>query len=177
MKNKIFALGLVTLFFACNQSEKKQADAQDSTIKTSVVSVNDVRLKDKKKAAIFTQYLALKDALVQTNATETAAAAKTLQPLLADYEGCEKDATMADNIAKSDNVEAQRVEFTHLSTDLIALFKNAELSAGTIYVQHCPMANKGDGGDWLSANKEVKNPYYGDKMLKCGSVVDEIKSK
>ena len=177
MKNKIFLLGLVALLFACNQSEKKQADVKDSTTKSSVIAVSNVEIKDPKKATIFAAYLTLKDALVQTNVAETAAAAKKLQPLLAEYEGCEKNAIMADQIAKSDNIEVQRATFTNLSTDLIALLKNAELTTGAIYVQHCPMANKGDGGDWLSASKEIRNPYYGDKMLNCGSVVEEINSK
>ena len=28
---------------------------------------------------------------------------------------------------------------------------------------------------WLSAEKEIRNPYYGASMLKCGSVKSEIK--
>jgi Cu(I)/Ag(I) efflux system membrane fusion protein len=39
------------------------------------------------------------------------------------------------------------------------------------------MANKGDGGDWLSSVKKIQNPYYGDEMMECGSVVEEIKTK
>jgi hypothetical protein len=39
------------------------------------------------------------------------------------------------------------------------------------------MANKGDGGDWLSTEKEIRNPYYGDEMLECGRVAEEIKAK
>ena len=42
-----------------------------------------------------------------------------------------------------------RLSFTYLSADVIAMFKHATLTSGAIYVQHCPMANKGDGGDWL----------------------------
>jgi hypothetical protein len=30
------------------------------------------------------------------------------------------------------------------------------------------------GSAWLSTTKEVKNPYYGSKMLKCGSVKKQI---
>jgi Protein of unknown function (DUF3347). len=28
--------------------------------------------------------------------------------------------------------------------------------------------------NWLSSEKEIKNPYYGSTMLTCGSVVDTI---
>ena len=43
-----------------------------------------------------------------------------------------------------------------------------------IYVQHCPMADDNAGADWLSLDKEIRNPYFGDKMLKCGSVAETI---
>jgi hypothetical protein len=46
-----------------------------------------------------------------------------------------------------------------------------------IYVQHCPMANNGDGGDWLSAENKIQNPYYGSEMMECGAVIAEIKAK
>ncbi|PID69752.1 MAG: hypothetical protein CR989_00130 [Flavobacteriales bacterium] len=36
------------------------------------------------------------------------------------------------------------------------------------------MANNDKGAVWLSHSTEVLNPYYGDKMLKCGLVVDTI---
>ena len=46
---------------------------------------------------------------------------------------------------------------------------------GRIYQLHCPMAFDGAGADWFSEVSEVRNPYYGDKMLTCGKVVGELK--
>jgi Cu(I)/Ag(I) efflux system membrane fusion protein len=46
---------------------------------------------------------------------------------------------------------------------------------GTIYVQHCPMADNNKGADWLSKEKEIKNPYFGNSMLTCGEVTKEFK--
>jgi hypothetical protein len=37
------------------------------------------------------------------------------------------------------------------------------------------MANDGNGGYWLSSEPQIKNPYYGDEMLECGEVKEEIK--
>ena len=37
------------------------------------------------------------------------------------------------------------------------------------------MANNNQGAIWLSTDKEIKNPYFGDDMLTCGRVIDEIK--
>jgi hypothetical protein len=44
-----------------------------------------------------------------------------------------------------------------------------------VYVQFCPMANNGEGANWLSKESAVKNPYYGSMMLTCGSVKEAIK--
>ena len=32
------------------------------------------------------------------------------------------------------------------------------------------MASDGKGANWLSETKEITNPYFGAKMLKCGVV-------
>jgi Cu(I)/Ag(I) efflux system membrane fusion protein len=44
-----------------------------------------------------------------------------------------------------------------------------------IYVQHCPMADNNKGADWLSTEKEIRNPYFGSSMLTCGEVTSELK--
>jgi hypothetical protein len=36
------------------------------------------------------------------------------------------------------------------------------------------MYNDKKGAIWLSETKEIKNPYYGKKMLTCGNVKEEI---
>lgn len=162
---------------ACNQTDKKSAKTKDS-IKTDSASVkNEVSIKDKQKSQIFNQYVDLKNALVKSDSASAQKSAATLQTSLAAYKGCEPTAAVSGKIAASKNLASQRKEFTVLSADLIALLKNAEIEKGTIYVQHCPMANKGDGGDWLSTEKEIKNPYYGNEMLECGRVAEEIKAK
>ena len=45
-----------------------------------------------------------------------------------------------------------------------------------LYHDHCPMAQDNKGAMWLSETKEIRNPYFGDKMMTCGSVErnDEI---
>lgn len=42
-----------------------------------------------------------------------------------------------------------------------------------VYLLICPMANSDKGGYWLSDKPEVNNPYFGGKMLKCGSVINK----
>ena len=65
----------------------------------------------------------------------------------------------------------QREHFKVLSkdvTDMVAITG----TANTLYEQFCPMYDKGSA--WLSKSEEVRNPYYGSKMLKCGNVQKEI---
>ena len=133
-------------------------------------------------ALALTAYYGVKDALVATDA----AAAKTAATALVSALGTVKTATLsaADKktlvvakanalaISKAADVDAQREQFESLSTSMIALAK-ATKPAKT-YVQFCPMAADGKGAFWLSGQKEIKNPYYGSKMLKCGSVKEEI---
>ena len=45
-----------------------------------------------------------------------------------------------------------------------------------IYHDHCPMYNENKGGTmWLSETKEIKNPYLGSEMPKCGTVEEGIR--
>tara|TARA_R110000868_G_scaffold276779_1_gene536537 strand:- start:361 stop:993 length:633 start_codon:yes stop_codon:yes gene_type:complete len=76
----------------------------------------------------------------------------------------------AEHISESD-IAHQREHFKILSkdvTDMVAITG----TENTLYEQFCPMY---DGGSaWLSMSKDVKNPYYGSKMLTCGKVQKEI---
>ena len=58
---------------------------------------------------------------------------------------------------------------------MVGLAMNIKSPTDTLYVQKCPMANSNKGAIWISTEKEIKNPYYGDAMLTCGSVIEIIK--
>ena len=66
-----------------------------------------------------------------------------------------------------------RSYFIDLSTTLVQLTKQYELN-DIRYVQFCPMANAGKGAYWISEDAEIRNPYYGDMMLKCGETIEEL---
>ena len=81
---------------------------------------------------------------------------------------------MLDAIATNENLENQRAHFVILNENIVPIAMNIENSTN-YYVQKCPMANNNKGAVWLSTEEEIKNPYYGDAMLTCGSVINEIK--
>lgn len=133
-------------------------------------------------APALTAYYGVKDALVATDAVKAKTSATALVSALAglnetklsaaDKKALATAKTNAAAIAKATDVDVQRDQFEGLSASMIALAK-ATKPAKT-YVQFCPMAADGKGAFWLSGQKEIKNPYYGSKMLKCGSVKEKI---
>jgi len=82
--------------------------------------------------------------------------------------------TKARAIAKAEKLEEQRTHFIALSDAMIRLAKTFQSPDGKLFVQFCPMANDNKGAFWLSLQDEVRNPYYGDQMLTCGEVREEI---
>lgn len=117
------------------------------------------------------KYLAVKDALVSTDAAMAQKAAKEF--LSVNTNDALKGALEA--IASSTDVAAQRQAFETLSESMYSFVKTAGTST-VLYKQYCPMAFNNTGAYWLAAEKEVNNPYFGDRMLHCGSV-QEVVSK
>ena len=80
-----------------------------------------------------------------------------------------------DKIQKTSDVEEQRKNFETLSDNLISAVAYFGVEENTVYKQYCPMAFKDKGAFWLSGEKEIRNPYFGEAMLTCGEVKDEFK--
>ncbi len=175
-----FGLLAVTVLFACagnNSATDKTNDNIEGVAQLDTSAVVTPNFKDEKLGGVYNGYINLKDHLVATNFENAQPAAAKLSTLLKSQEGCENATVLAQKIADAKDIVTQRAAFTALNVELIPLFKHAELTAGSIYVQNCPMANKGDGGDWLSSVKKIQNPYYGDEMMECGSVIETVTAK
>ena len=152
------------------------------TIAAVTLSLSSVIASAQTTAPALTAYYNVKDALVSTDAAKAKTSAAELVVALgkvnaANLSATDKKAmatakTKAADISKSNDVDTQREAFEGLSTSMIALAKATKPAKA--YVQYCPMAAEGKGASWLSDKREVRNPYYGDKMLKCGSVKEEI---
>ncbi|MEI5985255.1 MULTISPECIES: DUF3347 domain-containing protein [Sphingobacterium] len=137
--------------------------------------------------SVYGHYLGLKDALVASNANTAASHAKELSKAIQQvdmgkleksehdawmkvYKSLEKDASA---IAAEKSIDKQRINFINLSNNLYSLAKVAKADK-PLYWQFCPMANNNKGAFWLSSEQEIKNPYFGSKMLTCGSVKEKI---
>jgi len=170
MKKYLFcALIAASALTACQSGGKQEASNVQSSDSTATVTPQTDTAK------VYTAYLAVKDNLVKTDPKAAQESAKALAANLSNIKGCTEAADLANRIAATDDVKSQRSIFLQLSQDVIPLVKGMKTKSGPVYVAYCPMADNGKGGYWLSAQKEIKNPYYGDEMLECGEVKEEIK--
>ncbi len=79
-------------------------------------------------------------------------------------------------IANSEDIKVQRKQFKILSEHFILAVQSFGINEIS-YQQYCPMADSDKGAYWLSKEKQVLNPYFGDMMLKCGEVKQVINNK
>ena len=134
-------------------------------------------------------YLALKDAFVATDAQAAGSAAEGLLEALdkVDMNLLQGDAhafwmrraeglsAHTEAIKTAEDVELQRRQFGFLSSALIETMQSFGTAGDTYYVQYCPMAFDNEGADWISHEEQIRNPYFGDQMLKCGKVTDTLR--
>ena len=121
---------------------------------------------------------------MQSNSKKGSAQALKLQAILSNIEAHLLDDALKVNlenfkiynnaIANANTIEQQRLQFKKLSEQMIALVDKLQGLPTPIYVQHCPMADHNSGANWLSLSSEIRNPYFGDKMLTCGTVARKI---
>ena len=138
---------------------------------------------------LFTEYLSMKDALINDNLENAKKAGsnilKTVDGLnMALFTGESHNVWMGlssdlkntlQHVQHFKTLEEIRKAFQQVSNTIIGLETSFNPNDEALYVMHCPMANNNKGADWLSTSKEVKNPYYGQSMLTCGEVTKEIK--
>jgi copper chaperone CopZ len=137
---------------------------------------------------VYNAYFGLKDALV---ATDGKAASKQGEALFTAIGNVKRDAFTttqhniwmkyqsklsadAQHIKDVTDTEHQREHFVSLSNNMYEVMKVIKPDT-TVYLEFCPMYNDGQGGNWLSTEKAIKNPYYGKKMMTCGSVTETLK--
>ncbi len=133
---------------------------------------------------IIDNYIELKDALVATDVKKSTSKTQVLLEELDRLEigmlndmarsHLEKIKESAIRIVETDEIEEQRKQFKPMSEHMVAIASTFSNLDRPIYVQFCPMADGNKGANWLSFEDKVLNPYFGDKMLTCGSVTKTI---
>lgn len=178
---------------ACNKAKKESStttettSGQEQTAAGIKPALNSPQSFKSQVDEIATGYLATKDALVASDTTQANAKVSTLleaiakvdttallaevqQKWLTQQQSLEKAARQVQN---AQGLEAKRTAFEDLSASMYQLVTDFGTTA-TLYKQYCPMAFNDKGAYWLSAQSEIKNPYFGDAMLTCGEVQETL---
>jgi len=174
-----------------NKDTAQHATATDDK-DVKAVSVTFATVDAKANASIkeiVDHYLHIKNALANDNSGEAANGANAMEAAISKldkslltaeqktaYDKDEEEMKEhADHIAKNgSDIKHQRSHFVMMSEVVYELVKN--FGAGRpMYHDHCPMARDNQGAMWISEMKEIKNPYFGAEMPKCGTVEEVIK--
>lgn len=165
-----------------SESEKKP---EKETIKSATINQKG---KDALQPLIV-DYLALKDALTADNMKEAQVQSTRLQKTLKGinmslFKGESHTVWMKysseiqnalQHAQHFKEIGELRTAFQTVSDGMIGIISSFKPYNKTLYIEHCPMANDNKGADWLSLEEKIKNPYFGSKMLDCGSVKETIK--
>ncbi len=197
MKVKMKLILRVALtFLLSNCSNRKEEIASTEVTPTEEETVKTVTHQFKTADEPFSghvkniikNYLFLKDDLVKTDVASVIKSAEVIKKSIENFdkklivaakrEVYDKNIsainTELDDIIKLTDITQQREVFAELSENVYQLAVAFGYSK-TLYYEHCPMALNDKGANWLSIESEIKNPYFGDEMLSCGSVKEEIK--
>lgn len=137
---------------------------------------------------VYQESLGMNKAFVNSNGTEVIQAANNVDKALQQVnmhllEGDAHMEWMKDLNALKKNLEgmkgtadisAQRKYFAGFTRGLYKSIKTFGVNDSEIFYQYCPMALDNQGAYWLSDTQEIHNPYFGEKMLSCGSVKEVL---
>ena len=139
--------------------------------------------------AVFEAYLAMQAALAADDAPAAAAAAGRMKRAIGAVDmkllsGADHAAWMkaADGMAKpltdaagAAGIERARLALSLLSEEMAGVARRFGGPGGAaLFRIRCPMAFNDRGATWLQADRDVRNPYFGAAMPKCGNVVEVI---
>lgn len=169
------------------KSKDNGSQAMVANDKKQTVSINpkfSIQL-----ASLMVPYLKMKDALVASNANSTTLEGKNFSAALKkvdmnllqgeahiNWMDKLKEMQRASTAIQNENeVEKQRALFSDLTIALYESFKAYKTENLNAYYQYCPMAFDNKGAYWISREKEISNPYFGEQMLRCGETKENLK--
>lgn len=170
LKKYLFAAVMLALFSVTGYSQN--LGKVDGSVKSSI-------------DAALSGYYAVKDALVDSDHAKTKEKAGELLTLIGAISEDKMTAAQkefwaklaaplrsdAEHIRDTADLEHQRGHFAQLSNNFYSLVNAFKANKAEAYLHYCPMKK----ATWLSSSKLVRNPYYGEKMLDCGSVRATLK--
>ncbi len=192
MKKLFFKTAIVAVTLSACGNNNPSTEAKPSPDSSTTVTPETATTTESQNGSVdeaVTAYLNVKNALTTDDSKQASAAGKQLQDAMLKLDNASFAAEqkkvydeVKDEIKEhavhistnADKIAHQREHFDMLSNDMYDLVKSVKPSQA-LYKDHCPMFNDNKGAIWLSEVEDIKNPYYGKKMLTCGVVKEEIK--
>jgi hypothetical protein len=180
-------LSSVLLFTACGPSEQEQAQQQQREQQMQMQVAQTSPEFNAEMAAVLDRYFDLKDALVESDAEKAKVHGESFKSEVESVEpsGINEETlalwlafsevivTNSDELLTKDDVDEQRYHFEYISESMIQMVDTFRPVGYEIYHQSCPMV-RGGSADWLSREEGIRNPYHGDRMMRCGEVIRRI---
>ena len=193
----LFAAFAIVLFSNCSGNKNEAAKdshadhAAEEDGKGLEASAPKYTVDDnfqKQLAEVFTSYLPLKEAFVSSDVEKVKMEASSVSQAVSKVDmklltgGAHNDwmayltplQNSVNQIQKSTDIEEQRKAFSTLSDNLYKSIKAFGLGGKEAFYEYCPMAFNNEGAYWLSDQEKIRNPYFGDKMLTCGTVEEKL---
>ena len=165
-----------------DHGEHQPYDAKIEKLQVNAKFVNQLK-------KVYQTYLAMTNALVDSDGDEVNKLSQKVKDALAKVDmnllkGAAHNDWMSQFselnkfikvIAGSQDIDKQREAFASFNQAFYKTIKTFGLSGDTTYFQYCPMALDDKGAYWFSETKDIRNPYFGDAMLKCGETKETLK--
>jgi hypothetical protein len=192
-----FPIPIMVILSACsgnkNEGSESHAGHQPDASKSTVPEASAPQFEAPQDfqvqlGNVFAKYTALKDALVDSNPDKVKSEAGSTSQAVGQVDmklltGRAHGEWMAHlnainnalkEIENNSDIEGQREAFSILSDNLYKSIKAFGLGGKEAFYEFCPMAFNNEGAYWLSDSEQIRNPYFGDKMLTCGVVKEKL---
>lgn len=184
---KTLLLFTLTLLTACGQTDREKAlqDQRAQQLQAQVAATTPEF--NNQMSDLLDHYFDLKDALVNSDAESSLEPARLLisetervDPSSINAETAEmwrayKESILSGttDLTNQNDIEDQRYHFESISEAMINMVTTFRPLGYEVYHQSCPMVRDGSA-DWLSREEGIRNPYHGDRMMRCGEVIRRI---
>jgi Cu(I)/Ag(I) efflux system membrane fusion protein len=140
-------------------------------------------------ARLWRSYDALSDALASDDAAEAREAAGKFGNVISSVDVAvlpirtaqlwrdqrERIGKAAGRAERADDIAAMREAFQPISLGMLAVLSSVRVEGvGPLYEAHCPMAFDFAGASWVSPDRAIRNPYFGDEMYRCGTIRETV---
>lgn len=185
----VVGVGVAVYFLFFNKSEKSGPPEE----KQKPVAIGQhTSTFTQSYSELITAYTGLKDALVASDTAKATAAAlklaiasdslkineiqgdtgNVIKPTAVTYTSM--ITSSAKGLAGESSLSEMRKEFEMIADNLWQLTRVVRYDGQKLFWQYCPMAFNNRGAYWISSERQVRNPYFGNDMLECGKVADSL---